>query len=94
MVKFEPELEGVDTIRCLPGAKVSFRILATDPEGYSMTIYRWPGEIGILSKDEFTCTIPADSKRAEYPLHFIVSDGTGGFTGKLVKVIASTPAAR
>lgn len=97
-VKFEPEPDGSEAFRGAPGTQLSFRIRATDPEGFPTTIYRWPGEIGTLSNDQFTCTIPADGRKSEYPLHFIISDGTGGFTGKLVKVIAgntrSDPACR
>ncbi|MCE9531436.1 MAG: hypothetical protein K8T89_09995 [Planctomycetes bacterium] len=86
VVKFEPVMDVSNTLRGALGAKISFRIHATDPEGFSTTIYRWPGEIGKLLKDQFTCTIPSDGKK-EYPLHFIVSDGTGGYTGTLIKVI-------
>lgn len=89
VVKFEPEIDSSGILKCAPGVQISFRIHATDPEGFSTTIYRWPGEIGKLSKDEFNCTIPGDGKKAEYPLHFIISDGTGGFTGKLVKMVPS-----
>ena len=85
IVKFEPAIDASDTILCAPGAQVSFRIQATDPEGYPTTISRWPGEIGTLSKDIFSCAVPGDGK--EHSLHFIVSDGTGGFTGKLIKLV-------
>lgn len=87
VVKYEPENDGSDIIRCAPGAQIAFRVHATDPEGFSTTIYRWPGEIGKLSKDQFSCRIPLEGHQPEYPLHFIVSDGTGGFTGKLVKLV-------
>lgn len=87
----EPAIDGADTIRCLPGERLSFRVRATDPEGFSTTIYRWPGEIGELSGDQFTCNVPSENYKSEYPLHFIVSDGTGGFTGKLIKLIPERP---
>jgi hypothetical protein len=89
-VAFDPAPDPSGTIPCDPGGRVSFRIHAADPEGYPITIYRWPGEIGRLAGEEFSCEIPASGFQPEYPLHFIVSDGTGGFTGKLVK-IRTTP---
>lgn len=91
-VKHEPEQGGADTIRCPPGTRIAFRMHAVDPEGFSTTIYRWPGEIGKLSNGEFACSIPREGFQPEYLLHFIISDGTGGFTGTLVKVIPEKPA--
>ena len=87
VIKYEPEIVSSDTIKCAPGTRISFRIHTTDPEGYSTTIYRWTGEPGKLSKDVFTWNMPAESKKAGYPFHFIISDGTGGFIGKLINVI-------
>ena len=85
-VTFEPAPNASGAYYCAPGGRVSFRIHAKDPEGYPATIYRWPGEIGRLAGEEFSCEVPANGARPEYPVHFVVSDRTGGFTGKLVKI--------
>ncbi len=77
---------------CAPGGRVSFRIRAKDPEGYPATIYRWPGEIGRLAGEEFSCEVPASGAQPLYPLHFVVSDGTGGYSGKLIKIKTALPA--
>jgi hypothetical protein len=86
LVTFEPEPDLSGNIKCQAGKKLTLKIKATDPEGYVTTIYRWPGEPGKLSKDMLTWDIPVNIKKGVYPLHFIISDGTGGFTGKVVNV--------
>lgn len=85
-ISFEPAADNAGNLFCAPGMRLTLHIKAADPEGYSTTIYRWPGEPGKLAKDVFTWDIPSDSKKTVYPLHFIISDGTGGFTGKLIQV--------
>jgi hypothetical protein len=86
VIQFRPEVDSSGLIKCVPGTRISFHIAAKDPEGYSTTMYRWPGEPGILSGNRFTWEIPLDVREGIYPLHFITSDGTGGFTGKLVRI--------
>jgi len=92
VVKFKPAPDTAGILTCTPGNRLKLNIQVTDPEGYATTIYRWPGEPGKLSKNVFTWDVPADSKKTVYPLYFIISDGTGGFTGKVVNVqIGVTP---
>jgi hypothetical protein len=73
-----------DTISAVAGSKISFRIHANDPEGYSTTIYKWEGEPGGFNGNNYSWQIPSDIKKAVYPLHFILSDGTGGYAGKTI----------
>jgi hypothetical protein len=89
VVIFEPEPDSSGNIKCKAGTKLTLKIKTTDPEGYPTTVYRWPGEPGKLSKNVLTWDIPSDSKKAVYPFHFVISDGTGGFTGKVVNVQTS-----
>jgi hypothetical protein len=89
LIKFGPEVDSSGTVKCTPGRRISFRLMATDPEGYPTTVYRWPGEPGKLSGDEFSFDIPADWKKVVCPFHFIISDGTGGFTGKLINLVTN-----
>jgi hypothetical protein len=86
VVMFEPEPDSSGNIKRKAGTKLTLKIKATDPEGYPTTVYRWPGEPGKLSKNVLTWDIPADSRKKVYTLHFVISDGTGGFTGKVVNV--------
>lgn len=77
-----------DTLWCRPGEKVDLPLNASDPEGYSLTVYRWPGEVGEISAGHFRWRVP-EEQAGMVPLHLIFSDGTGGYTGRLFKLVAS-----
>ena len=84
--KVETHLDG-DTIVCHPGQTVTVDLSSVkDPEGYPLHIYRWSGEIGTLKGTTFTALIPDDAKPNTEQVHFIFSDGTGGYSGCVVKL--------
>jgi hypothetical protein len=84
VIRVEAKKNLSDTISAESGSKVSFTIHSIDPEGYTTSIYRWEGEPGRFSGNKFNWQIPSDNKKAVYPLHFILSDGTGGYACKTI----------
>lgn len=78
-----------DAIRCCPGQTVSFPVAAVDPEGYPVQVFRWTGEPGEIHGDTFNLEIPDQTPSRIGKLHFVFSDGTGGHTGKRVKLLIS-----
>ncbi len=78
-----------DALRCRPGQTVSIDLKATDPEGFPVTVFRRAGEIGMIENGRFTATIPSTDQDKIYRLHFIFSDGTGGYTGKQIKLLVT-----
>ncbi|MCJ8331749.1 MAG: hypothetical protein MJH11_17440 [Lentisphaeria bacterium] len=78
-----------DAIRCKAGEKISIKLIAKDPEGFPITTYLRPGEIGALKNGVYTVKIPPEDKEKIYRIHFIFSDGTGAFTGSELKLIVS-----
>lgn len=78
-----------DTAFGRPGETVRFRLDARDPEGFPVIFYRWPGEVGRLLGDQFSFTVPKDDPGRVYPIHVVCSDGTGGYTGRLFKLLVS-----
>ncbi|MCP4451711.1 MAG: hypothetical protein GY809_09635 [Planctomycetes bacterium] len=78
-----------DAVKCAPGQTVSFDLKARDPEGFPVTVFRRSGQIGSIEQGRFTATIPAKDRDKIYRLHFIFSDGTGGYTGKQVKLLVA-----
>ncbi|NQV36217.1 MAG: chitobiase/beta-hexosaminidase C-terminal domain-containing protein, partial [Phycisphaeraceae bacterium] len=78
-----------DAVRCRPGQTVSIDLKARDPEGFPVTVFRRFGEIGTVENGRFTATIPSRDQDKIYRVHFIFSDGTGGYTGKQIKLLVS-----
>ncbi len=78
-----------DAVKCVPGQTVSFDLKAQDPEGFPVTVFRRPGQIGTIEHGRFTATIPATDRDKIYRVHFIFSDGTGGYTGKQIKLLVT-----
>ncbi|MCF7972212.1 MAG: chitobiase/beta-hexosaminidase C-terminal domain-containing protein [Phycisphaerae bacterium] len=78
-----------DAVRCLPGQTVSMDLTARDPEGFPVTILRRAGEIGVIEQGRFTATIPSTDQDKIYQVHLIFSDGTGGYTGKQIKLLVT-----
>ncbi len=76
-----------DAVRCVPGQTVSIDLPARDPEGFPVRVFRWSGDIGTVKEGRFSATIPATDRDKVYPVHFIFSDGTGGYTGKQIKLL-------
>jgi hypothetical protein len=76
-------------VKCAPGQTVSFDLKARDPEGFPVTVFRRSGQIGTIEQGRFTVTIPAKDRDKIYRIHFIFSDGTGGYTGKQVKLLVT-----
>jgi len=75
-----------DSIACKPGETVSVNLEATDPEGYPISIYRRLGQWGTLTKQGYKVRIPNDAQPHIEPIHFIFSDGTGGYSSKKLKL--------
>jgi hypothetical protein len=78
-----------DALRCLPGQNVSVDLSAHDPEGFPVTVVRRAGQIGTIERGRFAASIPATDQDKIYRVHFIFSDGTGGYTGKQIKLIVA-----
>ena len=78
-----------DALRCRPGQTVSIPLKARDPEGFPVSLYRWSGEIGEIDGDLFRATIPAQDAASVYRLHFIFSDGTGGYASRQLKLLVA-----
>lgn len=83
-----------DALRCQPGQTVSFRVAASDPEGHPVSVYRRSGEPGRIRGDMFRLEIPDGGGSRVERLHFLFSDGTGGVTGRRVKLLVSSGADR
>lgn len=79
-----------DALPCVPGQTVSIDLKARDPEGFPVTVFRRPGQMGTLEQGRFTATIPSTDRDKIYRVHFIFSDGTGGYTGKQIKLIVAS----
>ena len=78
-----------DTVQARPGDTVRFPVRADDPEGYPVTAYRRPGEVGRIAGGEFSFTVPEDDPGRVHPVHLTYSDGTGGYTGRLIKILVT-----
>ena len=78
-----------DTLHCLPGQNVSIDLKAHDPEGFPVTVFRRAGQIGTIEQNRFTARIPSTDQDKIYRVHFIFSDGTGGYTGKQIKLLVA-----
>jgi hypothetical protein len=76
-----------DALRCLPGQTVSLDLKAEDPEGFPVSVFRRSGQIGAVEQGRYTVTIPESDRNEVYRVHFIFSDGTGGYTGKQIKLL-------
>ncbi len=74
-------------LQCKPGDTVSFSLAAEDPDGFPVTVYRRTGEPGQIQDNRFSMQIPEDHAEAVEKLHLVFSDGTGGFTGREVKLL-------
>jgi hypothetical protein len=70
-----------------PGGLATFDYHARDPEGCDVSFYRWAGDVGRIEDGTFTWEVPDDAARRAHGVHLIASDGTGGFTGRRVKVV-------
>ncbi len=76
-----------DYVVCRPGDEVSFDLDCTDPEGFPVRLYRWWGEVGELTGRTFRFSVPPDDPGRVYPVHFICSDGTGGYNSLEVRLV-------
>ena len=78
-----------NTIFAKPGEEVKFPVKARDPEGREVVVYRRTGEVGKISDGEFSFTIPKEGFKPLYKVHFHFSDGTGGYTGRMIQIAVS-----
>ncbi len=81
-----------NTLRCKPGETAKFTFEAKDPEGYPLSVYRWPNQPGKVAAGTFTWAVPADAPPSIQPITLVFSDGTGGYTGKEVLLLISPDA--
>lgn len=81
-----------DTVFATPGQTLRVPLDAKDPEGFDIITYRWPGEAGRIEKGEYVLDVATDAPGGFYPVHLIFSDGTGGYTGRLLKVCVAPKA--
>jgi hypothetical protein len=70
-----------------PGETVRLDLSATDPEGRAVSVYRWPDEPGRIEGNEFVFEAP--DQPGSHAVHLIFSDGTGGYTGRMFKLLVS-----
>ncbi len=75
-----------DTVPCSPGDTVRITLNGVDPEGYPVIFYRRLGQPGILKDGLFELKIAEDTERHMETVHFLLSDGTGGYTGRQLKL--------
>ncbi len=78
-----------DAIRCRPGETVTLPLSASDPEGFPLAVYRWPGEPGAFQDGAFVYDIPSDAPPSMEAVHLVFSDGTGGYTGRRLEFLIS-----
>ncbi len=78
-----------DALRCMPGQTVSIPLEAHDPEGFPVSVYRRSGEPGNIERNLFTAVIPSQGAEDVYRLHFVFSDGTGGYASRQVKLLVA-----
>ena len=78
-----------DALRCLPGQTVSIDLKAHDPEGFPVTVFRRSGQIGEVRDGHFFASIPDTDRGKIYRVHFIFSDGTGGYAGGQIKLLVA-----
>ena len=76
---------------CEPGKSVSFAIESRDPEGFPVRLYRWSSDAGTLKGNTFSFSAtPVDAGKV-FPLHFIASDGTGGYNSLMARLVVGKP---
>jgi len=78
-----------DALRCVPGQTVSIELKAHDPEGFPVTVFRRSGQMGEIRDGRFVASIPNTDQDTIHRVHFIFSDGTGGYTGRQIKLLVA-----
>lgn len=63
------------------GATVRIPLSCTDPEGFDTTWIRWHKEPGVIENSVYIFPVTAEYAGRSLTLHFICSDGTGGYGG-------------
>jgi hypothetical protein len=84
----DPGMES-DCVWVTPGQTVKIPLKASDPEGFPIQVYRRPGETGSIQDRQFLIETATDDVGSVRPIHLIFSDGTGGYTGRRVKVVVN-----
>lgn len=78
-----------DALRCSPGQTASFALKAIDPEGFPVTVLRRSGQMGEIKEGRFVAHIPDTKQDEVHRVHLIFSDGTGGYTGRQIKLLVA-----
>jgi hypothetical protein len=87
---FTSSADGDLTVKA--GERATFRLTCTDPEGFRTRLYRWSGERGTLdSSNNFSLTTEVADAGRTINLHFICSDGTGGYNSLQQRIIVTAP---
>jgi len=76
----------VESIPCMPGDSVSYKWDVTDPEGFPVKIYRRPDEWGSVEGTTYSVDIPENAVPQIKPVHVVFSDGTGGYSSRMVQL--------
>jgi hypothetical protein len=63
------------------GATVRIPLSCTDPEGFDTTWIRWHKEPGVIEDSVYIFPVTAEYAGRSLTIHFICSDGTGGYGG-------------
>jgi hypothetical protein len=62
------------------GDDVRLSLACSDPEGFTTSWSRWAGEPGTLIGSEYHLSVGPELRGRSLQLHFICSDGTGGYS--------------
>jgi hypothetical protein len=89
-----PTLTGLEDRVILPGETVTYHIESADPDGFPVSLYRRPGEVGTLSGDTFSWRTSSGTATGTYPVAVIASDGTGGINSREARITVTPVVAR
>lgn len=78
-----------DTVMCRPGDTVNVTFKTTDPEGYPIKTYRRLDQRGTLVDGNYKVSIKGDEPSHIERVHFLFSDGTGGYNSRQIKLSVS-----
>ena len=75
-----------NTVIGTPGERIEIPLNISDPEGHEIIVYRRSGEVGQIEDGKYIFEIPKEAYKPLYKVHLHISDGTGGYTGKLIQI--------
>jgi hypothetical protein len=78
-----------ERITALVGETVTIPLSCSDPEGFKTSWSRWAGEPGTIAGNQYQLEVGKELEGRTIPLHFICSDGTGGYNSLERTVVVS-----